>query len=251
MSSAQPHDADVSHKVATLRELVEHPSSRSRLAPLVTLLMARNVDIHGKMLTDLSNRMQQMKEGLNNDSKHTSRVLERMQRIEQDAKALQQLVQVGVQRDMEAKTNEDQLRAALNEAMEQNTIQMASIGQRLKAVEEQIERQQHSDNGTKAALDTAGQCMKSLQCDIDKLRQGFEKIPPHSPVEQRVAELEERITTYFDQSSKNVEDINLSLASIETQMGSPNTLSGSQTVDNAVGQPTSGISSADAGMFMM
>ncbi|GAP87370.2 hypothetical protein SAMD00023353_2700410 [Rosellinia necatrix] len=237
MSLTQQTGTEASHKVAALRGLLENPSIKPRIAPLVTLLMARDVDIHGKMLADLGSRVEQMKGSLDEESEHASRVSQRLHDIQQDANALRQIIQQDGRGDPDIGVDPEKLKFALTEAIKQNSTEVTRIGQRIMAVEKLIERQQQSSNGIKGILDTVGQGMESLQRDLNDLKHGFKEIPSTAPILQDMSILEGRVERCLDQSSKDAEDIKLSLAAITTQPGYDENLARGCLSDSPVLQP--------------
>ncbi|KAI0451468.1 hypothetical protein F5B21DRAFT_487171 [Xylaria acuta] len=215
MPPAQRPSTETSRNVAMLRGFLQQSGSKHRVAPLVAAIMARDVDIHERMLTDLGNRMQQMEKGLSGRSEHTTRVLERMQHVEQDAKSLRELIQADGQRNIDARLDPDQLKAELTEAINQHSTEITSVGQRLQTIQEAIKGQQQTANQVKEILDTFGKRIESLQSDISGLKDGIDKVPFAAPITERIAKLEERIVKCLDQNSNDAEITKLSLAAVK------------------------------------
>ncbi|KAI1750923.1 hypothetical protein F4782DRAFT_548320 [Xylaria castorea] len=216
MPPVQQPSTKTDGKVSVLRGLLQQPNSKQTVAPFVAAIMARDVDIHERMLTDLRDRMQQMEGSLGSESKHTSRLLERMHHIEQDAKSLQELTKGDREKDIDAKPDPDQLKVVLCEAINQHSTEITSVGQRLQTIQEAMEAQNQTTNRVKEILDTFGQRTESLQSDISGLKDGLERVPLAAPVIERITKLEERMVKYLDQSSKDAEIIKRSLAAIKT-----------------------------------
>ncbi|TRX97553.1 hypothetical protein FHL15_001308 [Xylaria flabelliformis] len=237
MPPIQQPSTEASGKVSVLRELLQQPSSKQIVAPFVAAIMARDVDIHERMLADLRDRVQQMEGGLSNESKHTSRLLERVQQvegdlsneskhtsrllermhlIEQDAKSLQELVKGDREKDIDARFDPDQLKVVLSEAINQHCTEITTVGQRLQTIQEIMEEQKQITNRVKEILDIFGQRTESLQGNISGLKDGLERVPLPAPIIERIAEFEERMVKYLDRSSKDAEIIKRSLAAVQT-----------------------------------
>ncbi|KAI1178831.1 hypothetical protein F4777DRAFT_63674 [Nemania sp. FL0916] len=214
MSPVQESSIDMSHKVTALRELLQTPSNRPRVAPLVTALMARDVDIHGRMLADLRDRIHQMEESCPDDSQHAEQISERIREIEQDAKGLRQLIQGENQRELEARMNHDQLKTELTEAIKQISAQMATVGDHFQILKDVIEGQVQTANGMKEALDTAGQRMIDVQIGMKDLKNGLENTAFATPIMELITKLEEKVVGCIDQSTKDADAIRHSLETI-------------------------------------
>ncbi|KAI1736896.1 hypothetical protein F4680DRAFT_468787 [Xylaria scruposa] len=216
MPPVQQPGTETGGKVSVLRGLLQQPSSKQTVAPFVSAIMARDVDIHERMLADLRDRVQQMEGSLGSESKHTSRLLERMQHIEQDAKSLQELVKEDREKDIDAKFDPDQLKDVLSEAINQHFTEITTVGQHLQTIQEAMEEQGRITNRVKETLDTFGQRTESLQWNISGLKDSLEKVLLPAPIIERIAMLEERMVKYLDRGSKDAEIIKRSLAIVET-----------------------------------
>ncbi|KAI0438789.1 hypothetical protein F4803DRAFT_554699 [Xylaria telfairii] len=230
MPPAQQPGTNAAHKAAMLRGLLQQPSKKHSVAPLVAAIMARAVDIHERMLTDLRSRVQQLEGNLSTESEHTARLLEQMRNIGKDAKILQELIQADRQRDIGAGPDPDQLKLDLTGALNQYSAEMTGFRRRIQIIQEAVEGQQHTTDQVKETLDSFGQPIKSLQRDIGELKGSLEKVPFTAPIvewiekleekimklnekqEERMAKLEEKILKCFDQSSMDAEIIKLYLA---------------------------------------
>ncbi|KAI0553623.1 hypothetical protein F4679DRAFT_529904 [Xylaria curta] len=216
MPPVQQPGTETAGKVSVLRGLLQQPSSKQTVTPFVAAVMARDVDIHERMLTDLRDKVQQMEGSLGNESKHTSRLLERMNRIEQDANSLQELVKGDREKDIDARFDPDQLKIVLSEVINQHFTEITTVGKHLQTIQEAIEEQGRITNRVKETLDTFGQRTESLQWNISGLKDGLEKVLLPAPIIERIAKIEERMVKYLDRSSKDAEFIKRSLAAVET-----------------------------------
>ncbi len=236
MATSQQADAETRGKINTLRTLLQEPSNGDRVGPLVTALLARDVDIHAKMLTDLGNRVKQIGETLGNDSEHTGRIAERIHNIEQDAMSLRQLIQASEQRDIGTKADLYQLNTRLTEAIKHSHTEMTGFEQSLQVVREVMEKQQQADNGVVETLGTLGQHMTSLQCVVHELKNGLEKLSFNTPTTKSIEKLVERMTKCFDQNSNDARDIKLSLAAIGNQVDTQESLACGSPVEGYIDQ---------------
>lgn len=218
MPSAHEPSAEACRKIATLRGLLQQQISRQRVAPLVTVLMARDVDIHGRMLSDLRNKVKLMEENLGSESEHSGRVVGRMHDIERDAKDLRQLIQADEQRDIDARADHDQLRVELTDAIKQISADMSSLGNHLRIIEGAIQGQQQATNEVKEIIDTAGQRIVGLQGGINELKDGFDAMPVATPITECIAKLKEKMANCVDRGLKNAENIKNFLAAITTKL---------------------------------
>lgn len=218
MSLAHEPGTEAMHKIDTLRRLLQQQSGRHRIAPLVTALMARDVDIHERMLSDLKNKVKHIEENLESESEHSGRVVERMQDIERDAKDLRQLIQADEQRDIDARAHHDQLRAELTDAIRQVSADMSSLGNHLQIIEGAIEGQQQATNEVKEIVDTAEQRIAGLQGGINELKNGFDAMPAATPIAGCIAKLKEKVASCVDRSLKNAEDLKNFLATITAKL---------------------------------
>ncbi|RYC58551.1 hypothetical protein CHU98_g7657 [Xylaria longipes] len=225
MPPAQQPSIKTGRKAAVLRELLQQPSSKHSVAPLVAAIMARDVDIHERMLTDLGNRVQQMEGSLSSESGHTRRLLEQMQHIEENAKSLKELIQADRQRNIDARPDADQLKVVLTEALNQHFAEITGVGQHLETIQEAIEGQQQATNQVKGILNAFGQRIDSLECGISGLKDYLEKVPFAAPIIERIVKLK-------NQTSKDAEIIKLSLAAMKTNPDPQ------EELEHATAQPT-------------
>ncbi|KAI1150214.1 hypothetical protein F4825DRAFT_452690 [Nemania diffusa] len=232
MPPTKQPSAETNYKVATLRAFLQQPNCRQRVAPLVTALMARDVDFHERLLTDLRNRVQKIGDGLDSESEHAGQVLERINNIEQDAKGLRQLVQGDEQRAIEARADYDQLKAELTDAIAQLSAEMTSLGSHLQVIEGAIDGQRQTATGVKETLDTTAQIIGGLQADINVLKGSIENMPFATQVSEVIEKLEEKIRESFDRSSETIEHLTLSLPTIKNNMDIHE--------DSAYGRPVQG-----------
>lgn len=239
MPPAQQPSTDAAHKAAMLRGLLQQPSNKHNVAPLVAAITARVVDIHEKMLTDLGSKVQQLERSRANESEHTARVLEQTHNIEQDVKSLRELIQADRQRNTDTGPDPDQLKVDLIEAINQHSAEMTGFGRRLQITQEAVEGQQHTTNRVKEILDSFGQRNESLQCDIGRLKGSLEKVPFAAPIVERIAKIEEKMVKCFDQSSRDAEIIKLSLAAIKQNLGPR------EALEHAMDQPTNDTNTLD------
>lgn len=180
--------------------------------------MARDVDIHGRMLSDLRNKMKRMEESLGSESEHSGRVVERMHDIERDAKDLRQLIQADEQRDIDARADHDQLKTELTDAIRQISADMSSLGNHLRIIEAAVEGQKQATNDVKGIIDTAGQRIAGLQGGINELKNGFEAMPVAVPITECIARLKEKMVNCVDRGLKNAEDIKNFMAAMTAKL---------------------------------
>ncbi|KAI0486531.1 hypothetical protein F4859DRAFT_373197 [Xylaria cf. heliscus] len=219
MLPAQQANGEARRRVAILRGLLQQLqqlSSKDNVAPLVAAITARDVDIHGRMLTDLGNTMRQIQSSLDSNSEHTARVREQMHRIDQDVKSLQELTQEDSQRGIDTRQDPDQLRAELAAAINQLATDTTRSRQPLQALQEAIEGLHQIISQQREIIDAFGQRIESLQCDISVVRDGLEKEPFATPVLERIAKIEEMIVRYFPRDSEDAETIKPSPSTIKT-----------------------------------
>ncbi|KAI1125939.1 hypothetical protein F5Y10DRAFT_294213 [Nemania abortiva] len=212
----QQPETETSRKVAALRGFLQKETSRTRVAPLVSSLIARNIDIHERMLTDLRNKFQQMKDSLSSESEHADRVSKRLQNIEHDVKSLRQLIQENGQRDVKDGANIDQVKTELVDAVQQVATKTTSLEKHLQTIEAAIEGQRQTTDGIKGNLDTTAQHIVVLQHDIEKLKSNPDKESVATSVLDSIAKLEEKIAKHFDQNSEP--DIKHYLETITTNL---------------------------------
>ncbi|KAI0401798.1 hypothetical protein F4802DRAFT_396194 [Xylaria palmicola] len=216
MPPDQQPDTATSHRVAVLRGLLQQPSSSGNIKPLVSALMARQVEIYGAMLTELGARVERTEGSISRECGDNSRVLERIQEIEQDARRLRQLIKADEQRGIDARASQDELQAQLSEFTQQSRSEIKTFEQQLQALQEVIEGHLQSTNGVKEILDTVGPRMKRLQQEINELKSRLEKVPLATTTVERLIELEERMANYFNNSLSDAETIKLFLARNES-----------------------------------
>ncbi|KAI0114047.1 hypothetical protein GGR51DRAFT_476083 [Nemania sp. FL0031] len=186
---------EISHRVAALREFLQQESSRPRVAPLVASLIARNVETHEKMLTDLGNKVRKMEDDLSSGSEHAGRISERVHDIEQDAKSLRQLIHGDEKRCIKTKADLDKLQDKLTDAVTQISTEMANVEKHLQIIESVIQGQKQTAVN---ATETTAQHIASVQRDINEFKRYLDKLPPTSPVLESIAKLEEKMANYFD-----------------------------------------------------
>ncbi|KAI1108702.1 hypothetical protein F5Y14DRAFT_70355 [Nemania sp. NC0429] len=236
MTPAHEPSAEASHKIATLRQLLQPRASRDRVAPLVTALMARDVDIHGRMLSDLRDKVKHMEENLESESEHSGRVVERMRAVEEDAKHLRQLMQAGEKRDIDVQDTQDQLKAQLTDAIQQMSADMSSFGNHLRIIEGAIEGQRRATDEVKEIIDTAGQRIAGLQGGIEELKNGFDAMPATTPVAECIVKLKEKMASYLERGLKNAEDTKSFLEAITTKLDRHENPSDSYHIKDAIEQ---------------
>ncbi|KAJ8129971.1 hypothetical protein O1611_g3658 [Lasiodiplodia mahajangana] len=195
--SGQP-TTEVSHKVAVLRGLLQQESNRPKVAPLVACLVARNVETHERMFTDLGNKLQKVQNGLSSESEHAIRISERLHNIEEDVKSLRQLIQRD-EKDIVAGADLDQLETKLADAVKQMSTQTANVKKRFQTIEGMIQEQQQT---TAMMKETTAQRIASVQRDINEFKHYLEKLLSTPPVLESIEKLEEKTANRFDQDPK-------------------------------------------------
>ncbi|KAI1824518.1 hypothetical protein F4861DRAFT_505973 [Xylaria intraflava] len=198
MTPTQQSSTDTRQKIVRLQELLKQPSSKDRVAPLVTALMARDVDLHERMLTDLSKKVQQIE--ATTRSEKTGRLLERMHNVEQDAKSLRQLITAVDQSVTETKAGQDQLKAELTTVINQNCARIADAEQHLKTIGEMMEQRQQTNSEIMEFLRAMTRNRQSLRRNIDDIQNGLQGMRS-TPIKKSITKLIELMAEYLDQTS--------------------------------------------------
>ncbi|KAI2638122.1 hypothetical protein GGS21DRAFT_509857 [Xylaria nigripes] len=199
MTPPEPSNAEARQRIAKLRELLQQPSSKDKVAPLVTALMARDVDLHERMLTDLSIKVQQIEAA--GKSKDTSCLSERMHSIEQDAKSLRQLITEVDQNVVDTKADQNQLKVELAKAVDQNYSRIANVEQHLKIIGEAMEQRQRTSDEIMDILDAMVKNRQRLQRHINQTRNGLKGLQTDTPLADNITRLIGLMTEYLDQTS--------------------------------------------------
>ncbi|KAI0203890.1 hypothetical protein F4808DRAFT_391849 [Astrocystis sublimbata] len=238
--SQQEPSIDTGRKTAVLRGLLQHPSGQKSVGPLLQAIVARNVDIHGRMLSDLGSRVQQVEKSLGDDSEHVTRVRERMQQIEDDTIIYRQIAQDNKQQNAASALDPEQLKADLTETINQHFAEIAGVGHRLQTIQDTIEGQQQSCNQTRETLATLGNCIESVKRDMAELKNGLERSPVTAPILDRIQNLDDKITEYFGQTWESIETAKSSLPALAALPTPPSTQEdiGGATTDVANSVPT-------------
>ncbi|KAK5624746.1 hypothetical protein RRF57_000462 [Xylaria bambusicola] len=205
MSSSQKGDIERLRKVAMLAELIQEPRNERRIGPLVTMLLARNVDIYSKKLTGLGDELKKTRDS---EFEHHERIAERILSIEQDVASLRQLVEANDLGPSDIKTVLQQLSSLLTEVIKHNSQNDESY----QAVRELVTGQQKTSNEIMEALKKQEQLLGTLSCDIAELKFGLEGVLFNTEyIRGPIVKLEEAI-------QKRSKIINLTLAATGIQL---------------------------------
>ncbi|KAI1431707.1 hypothetical protein GGR50DRAFT_43873 [Xylaria sp. CBS 124048] len=234
MTRPEPPNTDTHQRIARLRELLKQPSSKDRVAPLVTALMARDVDLHERMLTDLANRVQQIE--ASTQSEDTGRLLERMQNIEEDAKSLRQLITEVGQSVTETKADQRQLQVELTNAIDQNRARIVDAEQQLEAIGEKTEERLKTNAEIMEILGAMAKNRQRLQRNVDEIKNALEGMQP-TPVSEKMTKVFKLTAEYLNHTSF--------IAGMESKQGTGDGPTGNisawkGSVEEAIDQSTDG-----------
>ncbi|RWA12194.1 hypothetical protein EKO27_g2880 [Xylaria grammica] len=234
MSSSQKASAATSDNVAKLHKLLQRPESKDRIGPLMAAVMAQNIHIHTKTITDLDSKVQQIRGSQSEQANHVS---ERIHEFQQDLMSLRELIPADKQIIKDIKADTDELKDEIAEAMKQCHVESARIEQGLKVVREMMEtrierdaeavceameREQQASKKIADNYKNMMQHMESLKHDVNGIKGAIEKKLSDPLITESIMKLEERVTRSVDQISttrKEIGDIKTSLAAIETKGG--------------------------------
>ncbi|KAI0523699.1 hypothetical protein F5B22DRAFT_642801 [Xylaria bambusicola] len=205
MPSSQQADTERPRKVAMLAELIQEPRNEKRIGPLVTMLLARNVDTHSKELIGLGDELKKTRD---NELQHHERIAERILGIEHDAASLRQLVEAKNLEPSDTKAILQQLSSLLTETIKENR-QNDEIYQ---IVRELVTGQQQTTSEIREALKKQEQLLGNLSYNIAELKGGLEGVSFDTErIRGSIVKLEETI-------QKRSKIVNLSLAATANQL---------------------------------
>ncbi|KAI8632041.1 hypothetical protein F5Y19DRAFT_492953 [Xylariaceae sp. FL1651] len=220
-------------RAVAIRALLQKPKNGDKVALLVQALIARDVDIHGKMLTNLSRKVQQMQDDQDNltgECRHQDRLAKRMQAIEEDVQGLEELAKIGQRETSKSEEDQVSLRESLANAVEQHRAQMTEVNKTLESIQKVIKHLQQDTNEIRDRIRKAQSDFTPVPDDISKLKKAEANLV--SKVEamniklaQLSTDLDANVSkvddtdSRLDKYSADVERNKLAIAEIKNQQG--------------------------------
>ncbi|KAI0539953.1 hypothetical protein GGR58DRAFT_462585 [Xylaria digitata] len=233
MANSQQATVETSDNVAKLRKLILRQECKDRIGPLVTIILCRDVDNHAKLLTNLSDEVQQIK---GSQSEHASHVSKRIHETEQDLMNLRQLIAEKAQSNNDINVKVHQLQDRMTEIMEQELIDWTGFRQDLKVVIEAMGKEQQAFNGVADTFELMGQQVTSLRHDINEIKNAIKKGPSDLLSSELIEKLEKKITSTLDRIPKETEAFKIPPEAIQTERGLDGDLAPGKPSDDDIGQ---------------
>lgn len=213
---ARRHDK-VARRADSIKALLELPKNEDiHSSYLVFACTVRDVDMHGKRIADLSQRIQRVQDEVKPKCHQISDISVRLHELARDTNKLRQLVEDNESTASDARGRQDDHLNELRETIKQHSTGMAENKNQLEAVTKMLETLQEANSKVDESCRNLGQAVEVMQQDIKEHRIDPTKVDPRiGGLVQDIATLKERMEHHSDNEMKTLDDVKLIMRGID------------------------------------